>query len=109
MNYTKAEAQAKYPNVNFYGDCFYIGEGAVIREGADISTVHARYVGNIYSRDGDMYIRIGCEHHTIADWDAHGAAYARKDGEAEWWDETGKYMYEYLRGEAERYQSKYLK
>jgi hypothetical protein len=34
---------------------------------------------------------------------------ARKDGEAEWWEETGKYMYEYLKGEALRYQEKYLK
>ena len=103
MKYTRAEAQAKYPNVQFIGDYIFIGESAII------GTVHARYVGNIYSRDGDMYIRIGCEHHTIADWDAHGAAYARKDGEAEWWDETGKYMYEYLRGEAERYQARYLR
>jgi carbonic anhydrase/acetyltransferase-like protein (isoleucine patch superfamily) len=86
-----------------------IGEGADIREGAVITTVRTRYTGNIYSLNSKMIIRIGCEHHTIAEWDAHGAAYARKDGEAVWWEEIGKYQYEYLKGEALRYQEKYLK
>ena len=43
MKYTKEEAQAKYPNVNFYGDCFYIRDGAFIGDGVFIGTVHARY------------------------------------------------------------------
>lgn len=85
-----------------------IGECAVIREGAVINSVCSTFNGNIIPMKDTVLIRIGCEIHTMEEWDEHGAAYARKACESEWWENSGKYMYGYLKGEAERYQEKYM-
>jgi hypothetical protein len=68
-----------------------------------LSVLWNRYAANILPLKAGVKIRIGCEVHTIKEWDEHGAAYARKDNEAEWWENHGQYIYEFMKGEAERY------
>jgi hypothetical protein len=74
-----------------------------------LSSVWNKYAGNILPTKDDVLIRIGCEIHTIKEWNEHGASYARQDGEAAWWKESGQYILEFLKGEVERYRAKYLK
>ena len=68
-------------------------------------TIQDKYVCHILPTPDGMNIRLGCKVHCIDDWDKHGAAYARSANESLWWEETGKYIYQLLRGEAERYQA----
>ena len=86
MEYTKKEAEKKYPGAIFRGEIFWIGEdaeigegaiiskgaeirkGAIIREGAEINTVCSRYYCNISPSANKISIRIGCEMHTVEDW-----------------------------------------
>lgn len=124
MKYTLKQAQKKHPGVHFYGDYFYIGEGAdigagafigagadiragaFIREGAFILTVCSKYICNIIPYKDRVEIRIGCESHTVEDWEKLKEALADKH-DREWWDKTGARIYEFLKGEVAQYLKDY--
>ena len=84
-----------------------IKSGAVVESGAWIGSVISKFIGNISPAKDGMNIRIGCEIHPVEEWTKRGAAIARKAGESEWWDETGKAMLAYLVNEAKVYMAKY--
>ncbi len=110
MRYTQEEATLKYVAARFWGNV-YIREGAVIREGADIgaraviATVCAKYTGNIVPMKDTILIRIGCETHSVSQWELHGTTLAEKHNEREWWNRTGKAMLLFLISEASQYQA----
>jgi hypothetical protein len=73
-----------------------------------LTSIWNKYGGNIVpEKNGQVKIRIGCEVHTVKEWDKHGAAYARGAGEAEWWEESGKPMCEFLKDERKRYMAEH--
>ena len=84
-----------------------IGSSAVIRSGARIGSVSSKFTGNISPTKEGMNMRIGCEIHSLEEWTKRGAAIARKVGESEWWESTGKAMLAYLVNEANVYLLKY--
>ena len=89
------------------GSGAWIESNARIRSNAVIGSVTSKFTGNISPTKEGMDIRIGCETHSLEKWTKSGSAIARKAGESDWWDETGKAMLAYLVNEANVYLSKY--
>ena len=126
MELTLKQARAKYPYVNFDGNHFYIGEGAVIREGADIwegadigegahigegaviregayiLVVYSKYDCHIIPYKDRVVIRIGCESHTIEEWEKLKEPLADQH-DRKWWDGPGCRILEFLKGEVKAY------
>ena len=123
MELTKKEAEGKYPGILFIGEKFYIEQGAYIGrdahieqgarigrdahigQGARITVVVSRYFCNIIPMSGKVLIRIGCQIHDIDTWESNqwhiAAPYVNEDDN--WYETYGQYIYQYLKGEAERY------
>ena len=126
MRLTIDEAKEKYPGVFFLGELFWIGQyarvgqGAVVEQGAVVgqdarvgqgavvAVLINKYICNISPLKNAVNIRIGCELHTIPEWEAQKEIIADRN-DRKWWDESGRYIYEFLKGEAERYTTKYHK
>ena len=74
--------------------------GADLR-GANLTIIWQKYCCHLSWADGVVNIRIGCECHDIPTWEKEKEAIADKD-DRKWWDAHGQYIYEFLKGEAER-------
>ena len=91
---------------NLYGVNLYGADlrGANLR-GADLkwTVIASKYICHLSEdKNGKTLIRIGCECLSIADWEEQKDALANKH-DWEWWGESGQYIYEFLKAEAERY------
>jgi len=78
--------------------------GADLR-GADLkwTVISSKYICHLSEdKDGKTLIRIGCECLPIAEWERQKDALADKH-DRQWWDESGQYIYEFLKAEAYRY------
>jgi hypothetical protein len=78
--------------------------GADLR-GADLkwTVISSKYICHLSEdKNGVTLIRIGCECLPVAKWEKQKDALADKH-DREWWNESGQYIYEFLKAEAERY------
>jgi hypothetical protein len=68
------------------------------------SVVWNKYVCLLsWLKDGTVCIRLGCECHPVADWTPKLQEELADKHDRSWWDRSGKYVFEFLKGEAERY------
>ncbi len=91
------------------GDWVKLIDGVKLGGGHIISSVQSKYVGTLTIGKTQVQIRIGCETHSIAQWESHGDLLAALHGETQWWNETGRQMLAFLISEANLYTRKYLK
>ncbi len=110
MWYTKQEAELKFPGARF-GDNAWVGDNAVVGYNAWVGkaifilVICSKYNCNIIPYEDRIEIRIGCESHTIEDWELLKEELADKH-DREWWDAAGSRVYEFLKGEVVAYQRK---
>ena len=133
MRLNREQAEELYPGVKFLGDSWVIGQDAVIgqgvwieqdavigqgvrigqdaliREGANILSVRSIFNCNIVPCKDHVEIKIGCVCETVETWENGQFEIAEEQGEVEWYQEKGQYIYQFLKGEADRYTAKYLK
>ena len=74
--------------------------------GADLSGANLTIIWNKYpchlSWQGEIVcIRMGCECHTIEEWESD-IDEINDGGDPEWWEKHGKYIFEFLKEEAKR-------
>ena len=75
--------------------------------GVSLVSIQVKYTGTLVINKNDVQIRIGCETHPVAQWEAHGSTLAKRHKESQWWDKTGKNMLIFLISEANLYGKKY--
>lgn len=83
------------------GEGAVICEGAEIREGADIFTICSKYACNIVPFKDHISIRIGCESLPVTEFVKSQDDLAAWHDQ-EWWDKTGKRIFDFLVEEARR-------
>ena len=72
----------------------------------DLSIVWNKHCCHLsWLKDGTVCIRIGCECHPIPEWENIKEELADRHDRA-WWNAEGQYVFEYLKGEAARYEAK---
>ena len=82
-----------------------IREGAFIRAGAVILTILAKYDCNIVPMHNGVNICIGCECLPMDEYIQRQDELADKHDRI-WWDETGKWIFDFLCEEARLYEAK---
>ncbi len=73
--------------------------------GADLkwTIISSKYICHLSEdKNGVTLIRIGCECLPVAKWEKQKETLADKH-DRPWWDESGKYIYDFLKAEAKRY------
>jgi len=79
------------------GNYARIANDVSIGEGVSIASITHKYIGTLALGGSSVRIRIGCEIHSAAHWDNHGAELAERHKELAWWEATGKHMLDFLK------------
>ena len=85
-----------------------VGRGAIVERDARVAAIINKYICNISPLQKSVNIRLGCELHSIPEWEELKEKIADKN-DRQWWDESGQFIYEFLKQEAERYTLRYQK